>query len=334
MRNLWKKPRWLIGLAAAACFVTGAQGAETAYPGMVNYVEGQVSVNGSQITPHSVGSTDVGQQQVLETGNGKAEMLLTPGVFLRVGDNSAVRMLNPGLTDTRVQVLKGDALVEVTDLMPQNHLRVIDDDTTIDLLKNGVYGFNGTNPEVAVFDGKAAIEGSNVTLKKGKELALNAGQLKPQKFDVKKAEQQDDLYQWSSLRSEYLAEASWDSARTIVVGGYPWWGTGWYWNPYWDMYSFLPGDGFLYSPFGWGFYSPWAVWRAPIYGGYWGGRAAVPVQHGRFGAVPRGGVMPHRGAFVDRPMGSLAPNAGIRDFGGFHGGFGGGFGRMGGGPRR
>ncbi len=50
------------------------------------------------------------------------------------------------------------------------------------------------------------------------------------------------------------------SARTVFVGGGAYWdGPGWYWNPYWDMYGFIPGDGIWYSPFGWPFYSPWAV---------------------------------------------------------------------------
>jgi hypothetical protein len=322
----------MLGLAAAACFATGARANQAGYPGIVNYVEGQVAVNGTQLAPRSAGSADVGQGQVLKTRNGKAEMLLTPGVFLRLGDQSAVRMLDPGLTRTRVEILKGDALVEVTDLQPQNHLQVVDGDTTANLLKNGVYEFDAANPAVRVFDGKAQVEGdgSQVLLTKGKEAALSAPRLRAARFDRKDAEQTDDLYQWSSVRSEYLAEASWDSARTIMLGGYPWWGAGWYWDPFWDMYSFIPGDGFLFSPFGWGFYSPWAVWRAPVFarGGFWG-RGGVPVARGVGRGIPRGGILPHRGAFVDPPIARMAPNGGFRGFGGF-----GGMGRMGGGPRR
>lgn len=333
MRNHWTTPRWLVGLAAAAGLAFGAQGAGTGYPGIVNYVEGQVEVNGASVTPHSAGSADVGHNQVLQTENGKAEVLLTPGVFLRVGDNSAIRMLDPSLTNTRVQVLNGNALVEVTELFHQNHLQVVDDDSATTLLKKGVYEFNATNPQLTVFDGKAEVqtEGSHLKAGKGKEVLLAEGPLQEKKFDHKEAEQSDGLFQWSSLRSEYLAEASWDSARTIVVDNYPWWGAGWYWNPYWDMYSFIPADGFLFSPFGWGFYSPWAVWRAPGFygGGIWGHRAVV-VPHGRYGAIPRAGVMPRRGFAAEPPaMGRLAPNAGFRGMGGF-----GGMGRMGGGPRR
>src|SRR5438270_1498259 len=134
MGNLITKPGLLLALAAAAGFGSTARAASTGYPGVVNYVEGQVSVQGSRLAASSAGKADVGQNQVLETQNGKAEMLLTPGVFLRVGDHSAVRMLSPGLTDTRVQVLKGEALVEVTELFKQNHLQVLDNGSSTDLL--------------------------------------------------------------------------------------------------------------------------------------------------------------------------------------------------------
>jgi len=38
---------------------------------------------------------------------GKAEILLTPGAFLRVGGDSAVKMISPGLTNTQVEVQRG-----------------------------------------------------------------------------------------------------------------------------------------------------------------------------------------------------------------------------------
>jgi hypothetical protein len=40
----------------------------------------------------------------LTTGNGKAEVLLTPGVFLRVGSDSLVKMISPSLTNTDVSL--------------------------------------------------------------------------------------------------------------------------------------------------------------------------------------------------------------------------------------
>jgi len=128
-----------------------------------------------------------------------------------------------------------------------------------------------------VYDGKAQVRENDRTidLKKGKETAVSA--LHADKFDRNEV---DDLYNWSNLRSQYLSQASAASARTYLVGGIGWAGGGWYWNPYFSSYSYLPGDGFLYSPFGYGFYSPFG-YRAYYGGGYNGG------GHGYYGGGAR-----------------------------------------------
>src|SRR6202008_3630924 len=82
--------------------------------------------------------------------------------------------------------------------------------------------------------------------------------LKARKFD-KQALEAEDLYRWTTLRSAYLAEANADSAPVYSRGGFGWFGDGWYWDPWFDTYTFLPGDGIFFSPFGWGFYSPWCA---------------------------------------------------------------------------
>src|SRR5271170_3819188 len=67
--------------------------AGSAVPGGLNYVEGQVTVAGQPVTSRSVGLVQLEPDQVLQTGRGRAELLLTPGVFLRLGDNSSVRLI-------------------------------------------------------------------------------------------------------------------------------------------------------------------------------------------------------------------------------------------------
>ena len=111
-------------LGATILLAIPAAAASSAIPGTLNYVEGQVAVAGQTVTSQSVGSVQMQPNQVLETGQGRAELLLTPGVFLRVGDNSAVRLISPGLADTRVEVLRGQAIVEVAELFRDNNLSV------------------------------------------------------------------------------------------------------------------------------------------------------------------------------------------------------------------
>jgi len=267
------------GTLFAAALLVSAQG-RIARPGTVNYAEGIVSVNGQSIGSKQIGNTEVAPGQVLETQDGKAEMLLTPGVFLRLSDHSAVKMVSPSLTDTRVELLRGSAMVEAAQVEKENHLDVMDHGANTVIQKHGIYSFKADQPMVAVYDGEAQVQQDDRTTEvhKGKEVALSPAnpELKPQHFDMKASEQNDPLYAWSKLRSEYVAEANMSLAQTVVVGNPGWWyGTGWYWNPYFDSWAFMPGAGYLYSPFGWGFYSPayWGSYYAPYYRyHYFGGR--------------------------------------------------------------
>src|SRR5579862_10039257 len=81
-----------------------------AVPGTLNYVEGQASIGDQTLDSKAVGIADLQNGQVLETGNGKAEILLTPGVYLRLGDNSSARMISNSLTNTQVMVNSGEAM--------------------------------------------------------------------------------------------------------------------------------------------------------------------------------------------------------------------------------
>jgi hypothetical protein len=311
-----------IVLVAAAALATApaALGAEVARPGTVNYVEGAVSLDGQPITDTSVGGTDLNPGQELTTENGRAEILLTPGVFLRLGNDSVVKMISPDLLHTQVELERGRAGVEVDEIHPENDLDILDAGVTTQLLKNGYYEFDAARPTAMVFDGKAAVEvgdGKYRVIKSHHELALtppaNAKPLikeKPTGFDENAAK--DELYNWNSLRSQYLAEANNQIAGEYVGG--PGFVPGWYWDPYmWD-YTFIGWNPF-WSPFGWGFY-PFG-WGGG-YGGwgwYGGGRG---VYHG-LGHV--GG--PVRGGFAG---GEFHGGGGFGGFagGGFHGG--GGFG--------
>jgi len=293
-----------------------------ARPGTINYVEGQAATNGQSLDAKSVG-TELGQGQTLTTLTGKAEILLTPGVFLRLGPNSSARLVSAGLADTQVQLDQGHAMIEVDQIFPQNHLAMSEGPFTIDLQKKGLYDFDAAEHRVRVFDGEAlATNGSHrIELKGGHELNVAAGDMKAHGFDKKAYE--GDLYNWSSLRSSYLAEANITSARTYVSGpGF--WGNGWYWNPWYSAYTFIPGDGFFYNPFGWGFYSPWFVGYAPF--GFYGGGYRSFVHY----APPRAFVGGFRGGAAGGfragiPAGGYRAPApafrgGFSGGGGFHGG--------------
>jgi hypothetical protein len=295
-----------------------AADAHSALPGTLNYVEGQVNIGLETLKANSIGSTTLEPNQTLDTGDGKAEILLTPGVFLRVDSNSAIKMISPGLTNTQVELDQGRVMVEVAEIHDQNRLRITEDGITTQLMKKGLYEFDADKNEVLVFKGKAHVQEDDRTISvgEGKRLDLNSADLKTHGFD-KDEYKQSDLYQWSSLRSSYLAEANVDAAQVYVADGYygpGWFGAGWYWAPGFGAYTFIPADGILYSPFGWGFYSPLVVYHAPVF--YRFGRWPY---HPGFITHPGVRVLPGR-PIATRPIVRPAPS--------FHGGFfHGGFGR-------
>lgn len=307
-------------LSAPAWGVAVTDHPGTAYPGTLNYVEGQVSIGSQPVDSKSIGTAEVGAGQTITTELGKAEVLLTPGVFLRLGDSSEVKMIAPNLTDTEVAVQKGEATVEVTDIHPENRLIVDEGNAATRLEKNGFYDFDADQGIVRVFSGQAEVRENDqsVKLKGSHELMLATEKLQAHGF--KKNAYEGDLYSWSRLRSSYMAEANADVAPLYEGYGPGWFGTGWYWDPWLSSYAFLPGgDDIFYSPFGWGFYSPFAFYGAYPWGfggygygyyghRYYGGRSGFYGGHDGRGRGFAGGGF-HGGGAV----------------GGFHGGGGGGF---------
>jgi hypothetical protein len=307
----------VILLLSLATLCTPAFGANPAGPGTINYVEGGAKLAGGLLTPESVGNATLETGQELTTGEGRAEMLLAPGVFLRLDDDSAVRMVSPSLTHTAVDLERGRAMVEVDDIHRQNDIQIVDRGIPTQLLKPGLYEWNANDGETMVFSGREAVNtGENhwTVVKAHHELALTPGEIgKPKRFDVKANE--DDLYNWSSLRSGYLAEAN-----SQIAGVYPYaagFAPGWFWDPYMYGYTFFGPDPF-FSPFGWGFYPPWS------YGGSYGGRGYGRGFYGRPGVgghpLPHGEVRGGEGFHGEGFHGG-----GFSGGGGFHGdGFGGG----------
>ena len=279
--------RWLILGTLAAVLSSPAWGVTPARPGTVNYVEGQAAIGTETLDAKSIGQSELEKGESLTTARGKVEILLVPGAFLRIGDNSSVTMISSGLTDTEVRVDRGRATLEVGDLRKGNNLRITQNGAVIRITKDGFYDFDPDRGRVRVFEGKALVTASDrqVEVKGGRELDVNTGgQVKAEKFDKDTYKKSDDLYRWSDLRSSYLAEANVSAAQTYVVSGYGWYGGGWYWNPWYGAYTFIPADGFFYSPFGWGFYSPRFVYRYPVFVGR-------PYYH-RFGYNWHPGVNP------------------------------------------
>jgi hypothetical protein len=334
--------RWktLGGFLLATVLTAPAWAMDAALPGALNYVEGQVHIGEETLDNSLIGSITLDPGQSLRTEKGKAEILLTPGAFLRVGDGSTVQMVSESPMSTAVALAKGQATVEVAAKYKHVVLTVDEGGTTTRLLKDGLYEFDADHGQVLVYKGEALVQvgDQTVKVKSGHELDLTQkGEPRTIAFD-KKLFENSDLVQFSGYRSEYLAEANADAARSYYSNA-GWHGPDWYWDPAYWTYTWIPGDEYDYDAFGWGFYSPAWVFDDPFcYAGFFGDFGIGTFGHDHIGhrrlppSFSGGFARAEKGHMGEQPP-AMAHNLGATGSGFNHSAFsrGGGVGGFGGG---
>ena len=347
--------RSLAGLAfgvLAAGSAALAQQVISAHSGVVQTVEGSAYLNDSRVEPKFGQFQEIKANQEFRTEEGRAEILLTPGVFLRLGENSSIRMVSNQLTDTRVELLKGSAVVECDDIPKDNSIMLLHDGVTMMLVKHGLYRVDlDPSARLRVYDGEAIVKNGSgqLTLKSGKQTALGAA-LMAENFDKNDT---DALYRWSERRASYLAKANVSSAMSIHDNGYGYNGfgcgafgysgvgypgfgyglSGWQFNPLFGLFTFVPFSGVGYSPFGFGWFSPPMVIYAPVFNTGYVGRApgfSNPARTASTAGFPSAGrTMQSSGGFARSASGGGFSGGATRGGGG--GGFSGGGGGVSGG---
>ena len=285
--------------------------------GSVDYIEGKAFVDGKATSGAREQLPILEDGQSLSTAAGHAEMLLTPGVFLRLDANSKVRLDNTSLTDTRLRLEWGAAMLEVDNLHQDNLIRVDIGTGTVRILKNGLYRFGASPAVVDVLSGQVESNGQDTHLKAGKHRQIAFAPVPAvSKF---KLLPDDDLSRWSRLRSEYEAEAGIASAQYAFDIGGPYAYTDWMWNPWFDTWTWFPASGMYFNPYGYGFFSPWMVYYY-FPGRYYGPRrygfapragrvSALSTARSGLTAVPRSHPQPGYGA-MRSPAGRMGMGAG------------------------
>jgi hypothetical protein len=257
-------------LVALSGVAASAQSVVSAKSGVLHVSEGAVFVGDQPVNQQYGTFPDIKEKTVLRTDLGRAEVLLTPGVFLRVGENSSIKMLDNRLVDTRVEMLNGSAVVESDDPMKTNSVTIVYKDYQIHVRKAGVMELQ-TNPEqLRVFHGEAEVElnGSVTTVKAGRVMPFSPA-LASEKFDVRN--DGDTLTRWSERRSEYVATANLSAAKSLKDSGTTWNSAGWFYNPYYSMFTYIPMNGMYMNPYGYSFWSPYNVYQVYNSGYYYGG---------------------------------------------------------------
>ena len=141
----------------------------------------------------------------MRTEQGRAEVLLTPGVILRVREKSAIRMVANALSDTRVEFLAGSAIVESAEPAAGTSVTLIYKDWSIRQPQKGLYRIDCEPSRLQVRDGEAEVSATGgsepVRVGQGMDLPF-ASVLVP---DKSAGEVRDGLTDWAEGRAESIS---------------------------------------------------------------------------------------------------------------------------------
>lgn len=226
--------------------------------GLINLIQGDVKLNDEAIVVRNSRYTEMKNGDLLRTAEGRAEILLAPGSFIRLSENSAVRMESNSVLNTRLALLEGEAMLEVMEMEKQSSLEVLLGSDKISVQKPGLYRLDMANSNVKVLDGELAVVSNDVLRKveEGRMITLTGERLIA-KFDRKSG---DEFSRWVSRRSSHIALANVSAAKDAFSSGLNSNRSGWVFNPWFNYYTYLPfGNGF-YSPFGYNFFTPTSIY--------------------------------------------------------------------------
>jgi hypothetical protein len=314
---------WLAAaLCAGVCFTAAGQSVVSVRSGVVHYFEGAVSI-GDRPLQHQFGKfPDIPDNGELRTADGRAEVLLTPGVILRVAENSAIRMRSSALSDTRVELLRGSAILDAAEGHWENSNLLMCGKWSVKVLQTGVCRVDFEPPRVRVYNGAANVftgdEGTGVMVRAGEVLPL-ADVLVPERSDN---ESPSGFTDWAVGRGQFIAA---ENATAAAITDDP----ALFDRPLMGLTTSLGMSGFTYfppggvlslgtalpyaygRPYGW---SSWAPYPTALYApsipryGY-GYRAWHPIGSGAVGypGLPAVGSVPHAGVAPAPPHAGLTP---------------------------
>jgi hypothetical protein len=273
--------------------------------GVVHFFEGAVYLGDQPLEPHLGKFPRLAEGADLRTAQGRAEVLLTPGVFLRVGDSSAIRMVSNALSDTRVELLAGSAIVDSVEPNQGTSVTLIYRNWNVRFLERGFYRIQSEPPRLWVRQGEAEVSAGNagtpVSVKQGMYLPLAAVLVPERSID----EPRDALTDWAKGRSESVfadnaitAQIDEDpAARTASVGL--------------DSFTYFPLIGVPPPSLGFsGQYSPLGLYQPGFSSIYLPGYTYRPLL---LGLAPRG--FRSYPFSTQRPYSTLSPYVSPRPFG-------------------
>ncbi len=293
-----------LGLMFVMMFVmsmsASAQYLVSSKAGFVNRADGKVYIQRVDSENGQAGRASLGTQMrdgdhLKTEADSRAEILLSPGSYLRLDQNTEVRAVSTEFMLMTFELIKGSMIVEVgIDPQPigafvasakqavtkKTPLEIITPQGTFFAAKDTLVRVDAKTAAtqavtwIAVRQGEIRLGTRDLVIankaekvKRGKLVRL-VGSDKPELAKVDR-DQIDNFDSWSFVRAQTLVQANLSSLRqntTLAQGG-------WYYNSFFGCYSFVPYRGYLVSPYGFGFFRNFAdcLYYDPFYGyGYRG----------------------------------------------------------------
>jgi hypothetical protein len=194
-----------LAMVTALALPAAGQSVISARSGVIHFFEGSVYLRDQPLEPHPGKFRILAPGDELRTAQGSAEVLLTPGVFLRIGEKSAIRMIANNLADTRVGLLTGSAIVASDEPTANTSVMLICRKWKVHFLREGAYRIDSEPPRLWVDQGKAEVfaeaTAAPVSVEQGMDLLFTAVLVPEQSIN----EPVDELTNWSKGRSESIS---------------------------------------------------------------------------------------------------------------------------------
>jgi hypothetical protein len=195
----------LLALSLLCAFPPHASGQSviSVRSGLVNFFEGVVFLDGQPLVRKSGTFGRLRDGSTLLTAAGRAEVLLTPDTYLRMGENSSIRMISDSISDTQVELLSGSSILDSSKAPAGDFVRIVFKDATIRILKPGHYRMDAEPPQLRVYEGEAEVsrDGNAVKIESSQLFPLDGAPV------VKRFTQGSDglLDLWSEERGSLIA---------------------------------------------------------------------------------------------------------------------------------
>jgi hypothetical protein len=203
--------------------------------GFVNDVQGMANVKTGQVLDSGT--------SIMTGAEGRVEVLLNPGSYLRLTGNSEAVLEGLDFPDVGVRIIRGDALIEAAGFDKRTPLEVSANSFKANIIDDGIYLISDS--AISVIDGKLQPLAAKTTYGKGWQVSSGSSVKLGKRVPTA-------LESWSLLRSEELAKANVDvglslreSPNVKVDDLFD----VWLWSPRYGTFTFMPGYGYR-SPYG------------------------------------------------------------------------------------